>query len=99
MTQQKSPPSGPRQAENNEQGTAGLIARPAPAGNHNGSDPTPDDSKPDAAKVGDWDAYRRWLSRVNLPDKRRTSMDPSLYTWKGYRSWADKVRRDWSSEK
>lgn len=48
--------------------------------------------------VTNWDAYRRWLSRVQLPDKRRTAMDPSLYTWKGYRSWADKVRRDWTSE-
>jgi hypothetical protein len=25
-------------------------------------------------------------------------MDPSLYTWKGYRNWADKVRRDWTPE-
>ncbi len=48
--------------------------------------------------VTNWDAYRRWLSRVQLPDKRRTAMDPSLYTWKGYRNWADKVRRDWTSE-
>jgi hypothetical protein len=48
--------------------------------------------------VTNWDAYRRWLSRVQLPDKRRTAMDPSLYTWKGYRNWADKVRRDWTPE-
>jgi hypothetical protein len=49
-------------------------------------------------EVTNWDAYRRWLSRVQLPDKRRTAMDPSLYTWKGYRNWADKVRRDWTPE-
>ena len=48
--------------------------------------------------ITNWDAYRRWLSRVQLPDKRRTAMDPSLYTWKGYRNWADKVRRDWTPE-
>ncbi len=47
---------------------------------------------------GNWDAYRRWLSRVNLPDKRRIAMDPSLYTWKGYRNWSDKVRRNWNPE-
>jgi hypothetical protein len=35
---------------------------------------------------------------VQLPDKRRIAMDPSLYTWKGYRSWAEKVRRDWTPE-
>jgi hypothetical protein len=48
--------------------------------------------------VSGWDAYRRWLSRVQLPDKRRISMDPALYTWKGYRNWAEKVRRDWTPE-
>ncbi|MBL8226666.1 MAG: hypothetical protein JNM50_15175 [Chromatiales bacterium] len=48
--------------------------------------------------VASWDSYRRWLSRVQLPDKRRIAMDPSLYTWKGYRSWAEKVRRDWTPE-
>jgi len=48
--------------------------------------------------VSGWDAYRRWLSRVQLPDKRRIAMDPALYTWKGYRNWAEKVRRDWTPE-
>lgn len=52
----------------------------------------------DGRDVSGWDAYRRWLSRVQLPDKRRISMDPALYTWKGYRNWADKVRRDWTPE-
>lgn len=52
----------------------------------------------DGKDVGGWDAYRRWLSRVQLPDKRRIAMDPSLYTWKGYRNWAEKMRRDWNPE-
>jgi hypothetical protein len=52
----------------------------------------------DGKDVGSWDSYRRWLSRVQLPDKRRVAMDPSLYTWKGYRNWAEKVRRDWTPE-
>ena len=52
----------------------------------------------DGRDVSGWDAYRRWLSRVQLPDKRRTAMDPALYTWKGYRNWAEKVRRDWTPE-
>ena len=52
----------------------------------------------DGRDVSGWDAYRRWLSRVKLPDKRRIAMDPALYTWKGYRSWAEKVRRDWTPE-
>ncbi len=52
----------------------------------------------DGRDVSGWDAYRRWLSRVQLPDKRRVAMDPALYTWKGYRNWAEKVRRDWTPE-
>lgn len=61
----------------------------------NGTAPAP---ATDAKEAPGWDSYRRWLSRVQLPDKRRTAMDPSLYTWKGYRSWAEKVRRDWTPE-
>ena len=43
------------------------------------------------------EAYRRWLTRVQAPDSRRIPLDPSLYTWKGYRNWTDKVRRDWKT--
>lgn len=53
---------------------------------------------PDGRDVGAWDSYRRWLSRVQSPDKRRTSVDPALYTWKGYRNWSEKVRRDWKQD-
>ncbi|MCB1596920.1 MAG: hypothetical protein KDI87_04345 [Gammaproteobacteria bacterium] len=72
-------------------------------GTHNRMSPQTDHRSPglvaqNGKEVTNWDAYRRWLSRVQLPDKRRTAMDPSLYTWKGYRSWADKVRRDWTPE-
>jgi hypothetical protein len=52
----------------------------------------------DGKENGSWDSYRRWLNRVQLPDKRRVAMDPALYTWKGYRNWAEKVRRDWTPE-
>ena len=48
--------------------------------------------------VGGWDAYRRWLTRVQAPDKQRAPLDPGLYTWKGYRSWSEKVRRDWTPD-
>ena len=53
---------------------------------------------PDGRESGGWDAYRRWLSRVQTNDKRRSPVDPALYTWKGYRNWSDKVRRDWKGE-
>ena len=41
------------------------------------------------------EAYKRWLTRVQAPGSRRIPLDASLYTWKGYRNWSDKVRRDW----
>ena len=53
---------------------------------------------PEGRDMGGWDSYRRWLSRVQSPDKRRSGADPALYTWKGYRNWSDKVRRDWKQD-
>ena len=61
-----------------------------------GNEPRP--GATEGKDVGSMDSYRRWLSRVQLPDKRRIAMDPSLYTWKGYRNWAEKVRRDWTPD-
>ncbi len=52
----------------------------------------------DGKDVSGWDAYRRWLTRVQAPEKRRAPLDPGLYTWKGYRNWSDKVRRDWTPD-
>jgi hypothetical protein len=52
----------------------------------------------DGKDVSGWEAYRRWLTRVQTPEKRRAPLDPGLYTWKGYRNWSDKVRREWSPE-
>lgn len=43
-----------------------------------------------------WQQYRKWISKAPAPRKRRTGVDPSLYTWKGYRSWAEQVKRNWS---
>jgi hypothetical protein len=45
-----------------------------------------------------WDAYRRWLSRVSGQSTRRSPLDASVYSWKGYHSWAEKVRQDWEPE-
>ncbi len=52
----------------------------------------------DGKDVSGWEAYRRWLTRVQAPEKKRMPLDPGLYTWKGYRNWSDKVRRDWHSD-
>lgn len=45
-----------------------------------------------------WQQYRRWISKAPVPKQRRGGIDPSLYTWKGYRSWTEQVKRNWSDE-
>lgn len=45
-----------------------------------------------------WDAYRKWLSRVSMQPARRSARDVSIYSWRGYNNWADKVRQNWKSE-
>ncbi len=50
----------------------------------------------DAPEPDDWQQYRRWISKAPVPRGHRTGVDPSVYTWKGYRSWAEQVKRNWS---
>ena len=45
-----------------------------------------------------WQQYRRWISKAPAPRGRRTGVDPSLYTWKGYRSWSEQVKRNWQDK-
>lgn len=45
-----------------------------------------------------WDAYRKWLSRVTTQPAQRSPIDSSIYSWKGYNNWADKVRQTWKSD-
>ena len=46
-----------------------------------------------------WDAYRKWLTSVGgRPQSERTPMDTSIYSWKGYHNWADRVRQSMKSE-
>jgi hypothetical protein len=43
-----------------------------------------------------WKQYRRWISKAPAPRGRRTGVDLSLYSWKGYRNWSEQVKRDWT---
>jgi len=52
-----------------------------------------DDADPDG-----WQQYRRWISKAPAPRGRRTGVDPSLYTWKGYRNWSEQIKRSWHDE-
>ena len=49
-------------------------------------------------EVTSWDAYRNWLTKVQAPEQRRSLPDPALFSFKGYRSWAEKIRRDWEHD-
>ncbi len=48
------------------------------------------------ADADGWQQYRKWISKAPAPRSRRTGVDPLLYTWKGYRSWSEQVKRNWS---
>jgi hypothetical protein len=45
-----------------------------------------------------WQQYRQWISKAPAPRGRRVGIDPSLYSWKGYRNWTEQIRRNWSPE-
>lgn len=50
----------------------------------------------DAPDADGWQHYRKWISTAPAPRSRRGSIDPALYTWKGYRNWTEQVKRKWS---
>jgi hypothetical protein len=54
--------------------------------------------QPAANDADGWQKYRHWISKAPAPRGRRVGIDPSLYTWKGYRNWTDEVRRNWDPE-
>ena len=53
---------------------------------------------PAANDADGWQQYRRWISKAPAPRGRRVGVDPSVYTWKGYRNWTDEVKRNWSKD-
>lgn len=54
---------------------------------------TPDE--PAANDADGWQQYRHWISKAPAPSSRRVGIDPSLYTWRSYRSWTEDVKRNW----
>ena len=61
----------------------------------NAKDATLDAEQPAANDADGWQQYRRWVSKAPAPRNRRAGIDPSLYSWKGYRDWSDNVKRNW----
>ena len=58
------------------------------------------DGRSEAAKEQQgWEAYRKWLTHVSRkPASHRAPIDQSIYSWKGYQNWADKIRQNWKPE-
>lgn len=60
------------------------------------------DTERSRRKPGDetgWDAYRKWLSTVGKRERpSRTPLDRSVYSWKGYHSWADRIKEQWKAD-
>ena len=61
-------------------------------------DATLDSKEPAANDADGWQQYRRWISKAPTTHSRRSGIDPSLYSWKGYRDWSDQVKRTWSKD-
>jgi len=61
-------------------------------------DSTLDKAEPAANDADGWQQYRHWISKAPAPRGRRAGIDPALYTWKGYRDWSDKVKRNWGKD-
>ena len=56
------------------------------------------DAQQNGREVTSWDAYRNWLTKVQAPEQKRSLPDPALFSFRGYRSWAEKIRRDWETD-
>lgn len=56
------------------------------------------DARSAANDADGWQQYRQWISRAPAPKIRRNGIDPSLYSWKGYRNWTEQVKRSWAAD-
>ena len=65
---------------------------------HDGSDKSVSSTEPAANDSDGWEQYRQWISKAPAPRGRRAGIDPTLYTWKGYRNWSEQVRRNWEAD-
>lgn len=52
----------------------------------------------DSLEQQGWEAYRKWLTRVSSKPAGRATVDHSIYSWKGYNSWAERIRESWKND-
>ncbi len=62
---------------------------------HNGAE----EGTPARGKGDGWEAYSNWLNRIQKTGGRHAAITKNLYSWNNYKSWAEKVRDNWSEEK
>lgn len=72
---------------------ATQVEQAGPAGQ-----PAANDAQPAANDSDGWQQYRQWISKAPAPRGRRVGIDPALYSWKGYRSWTEQIRRNWEPD-
>ncbi len=45
-----------------------------------------------------WQQYRGWNRKAPAPKELPGGIYRSLYTWEGYTSWTEQVKRNWPEE-
>lgn len=51
------------------------------------------------AKAESWESYSNWVNRTHKGGGRHAAITRNLNSWSNYKSWADKVRNSWNSDK
>ena len=70
-------------------------------GRPNGSTRAPSSAATDDRRISEkqgWEVYRKRLFRDNTQPAQRSPLDASIYSWRGYNNWADKVRQTWKAD-
>jgi hypothetical protein len=44
------------------------------------------------------DPYANWLDRMQRGRGRHAAITKNLYTWSNYKTWAEKVKGEWTDE-
>jgi hypothetical protein len=83
------------EANRNGQSNGTATATSSAATNDRRSSKQPDRR---SSEQQGWEAYRKWLSRDNTQPAQRSPLDASIYSWRGYNKWADKVRQTWKAD-
>ncbi len=74
----------------------GKSKPPAPHGERRRATDQPARTR---ARNGGVDAYGNWLDGARKSGDRHSAITRTLYNWSSYKSWADRMRSSWDTEK